>query len=128
MTPLHFAMNGITMQIPRLLLSCVLVAVTVSAHAFERPFPKNAKRGVLEPAPYPTVVINDKTRNLSAGARIWNQKNLIQMPASLRGDKFVVNYTEDTQGRIDRIWILTEDEAKQPPPKATPVTILPVTN
>jgi hypothetical protein len=114
------------MWIQRFLISCALVAVTLSAHAFDRPFPQTAKRGVMKLAPYPAVIIDDKMRRLSAAARIWNQSNLIQVPASLSGDQFIVNYTQDMQGDIDRIWILTDDEAKKPPPKATPpVTTLP---
>jgi hypothetical protein len=116
------------MWIQRLLISSLFAAVMLPAHAYERPFPKNAKRGKMEVGAYPTVAINEKTRRLSAGARIWNRKNLIQMPASLSGQELVVNYTEDKQGNIDRVWILTEDEAKQPPPKPTPVPEVPTTN
>ncbi len=68
----------------------------------------------MSPAPYPQIVIEGRTRQLSPGARIWNEDNLIQMPASLRGSDLVVNYTEDAQGDIDRVWILTADEARQP--------------
>lgn len=68
----------------------------------------------MSPAPYPQIEIEGKTRRLSPGARIWNEDNLIQMPASLRGSNFVVNYTENDQGEIDRVWILTADEARQP--------------
>jgi hypothetical protein len=116
------------MSIQRLLITCLLVAAMLPAYAFERPFPKNAKRGKMEVGPYPTVAINEKIRRLSAGARIWNTKNMIQQPASLVGQEMVVNYTEDRQGNIDRVWILTEEEAKQPPPKPTPAPELPTTN
>jgi hypothetical protein len=116
------------MSIQRLLITCLLAAAVLPAHAFERPFPKNAKRGTMEVGAYPTIAINDKLRRLSAGARIWNSKNMIQQPASLVGRQAVVNYTEDRQGNIDRVWILTEDEAKQPPPKQTPAPELPTTN
>jgi hypothetical protein len=116
------------MWIHRLLLSCLLAAVAMSAFAFERPFPKNVKRGIMEMGAYPTVVINDKARRLSAGARIWNRKNFIQMPASLANQEWAINYTEDHHGNIDRIWILTEDEAQRPLPKATPASVPPSTN
>ncbi|HJV84722.1 MAG TPA: hypothetical protein VJ698_04545 [Noviherbaspirillum sp.] len=91
-----------------------LSAVTaLPALALERPFPANTKRGTMSPAPYPQIFIEGKLRALSPGARIWNEDNLIQMPASLRGSDFVVNYTEDAQGDVDRVWILTVDEARQ---------------
>lgn len=50
---------------------------------------------------------------MAPGARIWNQDNLIEMPAALRGSDLPVNYTEDAQGDIDRVWILTAEEARQ---------------
>lgn len=74
----------------------------------------------MTPAHYPTVIMDEKTRILSAGARIWNQDNMIEMPASLRGSELIVHYTEDNTGDIDRIWILTADEVAQPAPKPPP--------
>ena len=100
-----------------LLISVALAVTSLSAHAFERPFPPGVKRGVMTPAVAPAIIINDKTRTLTAGARIWNQNNTIDMPAALRGNKLPVNYTEVASGQIDRVWILTEDEAKKALPK-----------
>jgi hypothetical protein len=93
--------------------------ITLPAFALERPFPASTKRGTMTPAAHPAIVIEGKTRQLSAGARIWNEDNLIQMPASLRGSNLVVNYTENEQGEINRVWILTPDEARQPLAKQT---------
>ena len=39
------------------------------------------------------------------------------MPVTLRGREFTVNYTENPQGDIDRVWILTPAEASAPLPK-----------
>ena len=94
----------------------MLSFVTLQALAFERPFPDTAKRGAMTPAPYPAIVIDGKNRALSSGARIWNQENLIELPAALRGQNLPVNYTENEQGDIDRVWILNRDEASRPPP------------
>lgn len=105
----------------RLLLSILLTsfvttaAVAPFAQAFERPFPTFAKRGTMKPDLFPSVVIDGKPRILTAGARIWNTDNLIQMPASLPIRNVVVNYTEDDAAYIDRIWILTAEEAAQTP-------------
>lgn len=93
-------------------LLCCLTAL--GAAAGERPFPQSTKRGTMSQAKHPFIVIDGKTRQLAPGARIWNQENLIDMPATLRGSTFKVNYTEDTQGEIDRVWILTPDEIKEP--------------
>jgi hypothetical protein len=95
------------------------IAASLPAWAFERPFPQNAKRGTMTPDTYPQVVIDGKARQLSAGSRIWNQHNRIEMPAYLQGSELTVNYTENAQGEIDRVWILTDDEARQPPPAPT---------
>lgn len=95
------------------LLIGMSAAWAFSAFAFERPFPEGTRRGKMTPAAYPTVVIDGKTRTLSAGARIWNQNNTIDMPASIGGSNLVVNYTENAQGAIDRVWILTQEEARR---------------
>lgn len=98
----------------RFLMLALSITVAVSGWAFDRPFPANTKRGTMTPGLYPSIVINGTARKLSVGARIWNQDNLIQVPASLPRRDFTVNYTEDTQGEIDRVWILTQEEAGKP--------------
>jgi hypothetical protein len=98
----------------RFLALLITALAAFPATAFDRPFPQGAKRGSMTPGWYPAVVIDGKSRNLSPGARIWNQDNLIEMPASLRGSDMTVNYTENTQGDIDRVWILTKEEASRP--------------
>jgi hypothetical protein len=96
------------------------VAASLPAWAFERPFPQNAKRGTMTPGTYPEIVIDGNTKQLSAGSRIWNRNNRIEMPAYLQGSDLTVNYTENAQGEIDRVWILTDDEARQQPPAPAP--------
>jgi hypothetical protein len=102
-------------------MTCFFLAtLALSASAFERPFPPAAKRGTMSPANYPQIVIDGQTRNLSVAARIWNTENLIEMPGALRGSGFKVNYTEDSQHDIDRVWILNADEASQTAPNLRP--------
>lgn len=105
------------MRSRHLLIVFLSAVITLPALAFERPFPQGIKRGKMAPAAYPSIVIDGKTRSLSAGARIWNQDNRIELPASLRGSDLTVNYTENDQGDIDRVWILTKEEASRPPAK-----------
>jgi hypothetical protein len=97
----------------RFLIGLLSAATMLTAYAFDRPFPPASKRGTMSPAIYPAIVIDGKMRNLSAGARIWNQDNLIEQPASLRGNGLVVNYTENADGDIDRVWILSNEEASR---------------
>lgn len=106
------------MQTRRTLIAALFAmacTLTISALAFDRPFPAYAKRGVMRPDVFPAIIIDGKPRILTAGARIFNSDNLIQMPASLPAENFVVNYTEDVTFQIEQIWILTRDEAAQSP-------------
>jgi hypothetical protein len=98
---------------PFITLFALLLAVT-NAWAGDRPFPQNTKRGTMTPASFPEIVIDGKTRHLAPAARIWNAEGFIEMPAALRGTDHAVNYTVDMQGDIDRVWILTTDEAREP--------------
>ena len=77
----------------------------------ERPFPASARRGVMTPAYHPDIIIDGQVRRLAPSARIFNQDNLIEMPASLRGRDIVVKYEEDRDGQIVNVWILTPEEA-----------------
>lgn len=101
----------------RFLIACSFAVTTMSAQAFDRPFPPTVKRGFMTPAVSPAIIIDEKPRRMTAGARIWNQKNMIEMPAAIRGSEMAVNYTEISSGEIDRVWILTADEAKIALPK-----------
>ncbi|NRR29116.1 hypothetical protein HSX11_02860 [Oxalobacteraceae bacterium] len=96
------------LNVALLVASC---ALALPALATDRPFPANALRGKMTPGYFPDVEIDGKARKLAAGGRIFDQDNRLAMPASLRGSGFVVNYTVDSMGYIDRIWILTEEEA-----------------
>ena len=101
------------------LLSClIMLAVTLPAIAFDRTFPPNAKSGRLNVADYPQITIDGGSRQLTSGARIWSRDNLTVIPNSLGTDTYIVAYTEDNDGAIDRIWLLNDDEAAaMPKPK-----------
>jgi len=101
--------------------------LALPALAFGRPFPPAALRGKMTPGYAPDVTIDGKPRQLSPSSRIFNQDNLIEMPAALRGKDLVVNYTVDGMGYIDRIWILTGDEAAIKRPTAAELAGTPPT-
>ena len=101
------------MRLRPLLTVLVLACATLPALAFDRPFPQNTKRGAMSSGEYPEITIDGQVRRLAPGARIWNANNLIEMPAALHGQDFTVNYTEDMQGAINRVWILTPQEASE---------------
>jgi hypothetical protein len=103
-------------------LLCLFLAsasMSVSAQARERPFPLIAKRGTLSMTNYPTVMIDGTARKLSPGAWIKNANNTIDTPISLQGREYIVNYTENNEGDVDRVWILTDHEISLPPPGRT---------
>ena len=110
-------MLEIRFWIVRSLLAAVLALAALPASALERNFPDTVKRAKVTPSVYPAIVIDGKVRNLSAGARIWNEDNMIELPASLRGSSLPANYTENGEGEIDRVWLLGPDEARIPLPK-----------
>jgi len=106
----------------RLLCAAALGIAALPASAFERNFPDTVKRARVTPSMYPAIVIDGKVRYLAAGARIWNEDNMIELPASLRGSGLPANYTENFEGDVDRVWLLSPEEARRPLPK--PVTNL----
>lgn len=104
-----------------LVAATLALLASVPAYA-QRPFPATAKRGVMTPAYHPDIVIDGKSRRLAPSARIFNQDNLIEVPASLRGENIVVNYEEDRDGQIVNVWILTREEAGRRAPAGDGVT------
>ncbi|MBX3604181.1 MAG: hypothetical protein KF788_02860 [Piscinibacter sp.] len=80
-----------------------------------RHFPADALRGELVVGAAPDVQINGQAARLGAGARVRGIDNLVKMPASLAGQKFLVHYTVDPQGLLREVWILSEAEAAKKP-------------
>lgn len=94
-------------------LAATLALLTALPAWADRPFPASARRGLMTPAYAPDILIDGKTRRLAPSARIFNQDNLITMPASLRGRDIVVKYEEDRDGLIVNVWILTPEESSR---------------
>ena len=78
----------------------------------QRPFPSDAKIGVLSPSAAPTIVIDGVVRQLTGGAQIRNENNHIVQPMSLNGSDVRIVYRENAQGQVDRIWIMNTTEAQ----------------
>lgn len=104
----------------RLSLLLVLFGLTCTVFAqgvTQRQFPPNTMRGELDMSSYPDIRLNGKPRYLAPSSRIYNADNLIVLAASLDAPKIVVNYTENSFGDIDKVWILTSDEMPKQLPK-----------
>src|SRR5690242_14472171 len=101
----------------RCLVAAVAATVLVGAASAQslRTFPADALRGELVVGQSPEVKLNGEPARLGAGARLRGPDNLVRMPASLIGQKFVVNYTVDTQGLLRDVWILSDAEAARKP-------------
>lgn len=95
-------------------MTVVALALTLPAAAIDRTFPQTSLRGSMTITAYPAIVINKANLRLSPGSRIWGQNNLTQIPVSLGDSSYLVNYTKNGDGDVDRVWILTPDEASQP--------------
>ncbi len=99
------------MRFFRPLILLVLTLTTLSALAFDRPFPGNVRRASLVITDYPQVQIDGKASRLTNGARIWSTDNLTVIPNALGSSAHIVNYTTDIEGAIDRVWLLSPAEA-----------------
>ena len=95
-----------------LVLLAALCTAIGSAWAAPRTFPANAMRGVLTATVYPQVVINGQTMVLAPGAKIYSKQNTIVIHTTLVNSEVLVNFTIDGQGYVNRVWILTREEAE----------------
>lgn len=98
-----------------LALAAAITLPALPALAAEpRPFPPNAKRGKMAFGYAPDIAVDGKPRQLSPAARIFSDENLTVVPSALADATFIVNYTEDLNGNINLVWILTPEEARLP--------------
>lgn len=109
-----------------LLVICVGALVSLPnptmAQSAVRPFPPDAKRGVMEVQNGPGILINGTPEQLSPGSRIRGVNNMLVLSGQLIGQKVVVNYTRDTQGAVQQVWILNNLEARQARAGSEPTT------
>jgi hypothetical protein len=60
---------------------------------------------------HPYVKLGKETLRLAAGSKIYNEQNLIIMPAAAPV-KANVLYKIDTNGQISQVWILSDEESQ----------------
>ena len=102
-------------KIQLLCFTAMLVLAGATLAFAERTFPEKAMRGDLKAYEYPSMKIGDHDFRLSPGSRIFNEQNLIIMPASLQVQKAPVMYMLDMNGDLSRLWLLTGEEAARLP-------------
>ena len=103
------------MQKTLLVFASVLALLCTQEALAERVFPEKAKRGDMKAYKYPAMKIGDKVLQLSPGSRIFNEQNMIIMPASLQKQAAPLMYTLDMRGDLSQVWLLTAEEAKRIP-------------
>ena len=103
---------------------CLIAAVATVSFALpaaaqvQRNFPQNALRGTITFGTPPQILLNGQSTQLSPGARIRGENNLLVMSAALVNAKGTVNYTIDPSGLVRDIWLLrTEEVAMKPWPE-----------
>lgn len=106
-------MSNLTWRIKLLVLG-VLFSLTTSALADERIFPAQTKRGKLTVTDRVEVVIDGKVRNTRPSTRIYDENDLIVQISTVFVKNATVNYTENDLGDIEKIWLLTAQEASRP--------------
>jgi hypothetical protein len=93
-----------------LLAAAWVVLFTLSEGAWSaRQLPADARFGQVTRFQYPLVAIGKRTFRMGPGARIYNQHNLIIMPAAMPG-RANVAFKLDMAGEIASIWLLTAEE------------------
>ena len=114
----------------RILLALLVICVgalvsfphTTLAQSAVRPFPAEAKRGVMEVQAGHSILINGAVERLSPGARIRGVNNMLVMSGQMVGQKVLVNYTRDAQGSVHQVWVLNGYEARRERPGLEPTT------
>jgi len=90
----------------------VAFGLAASAGAQSRTFPQNTLRGALVFNADRQLTLNGRATSLVPGSRVRNQQNMVVLPDTLVGAKWLVNYTLDMGGaQVRDVWILTPDEA-----------------
>ena len=96
--------------------AALLLAPLAAQAWMSRTFPANALRGVIQFNAPPQILLNGESARLAPGARIRGTDNMMKLPGTLSGQRFVVNYTlEMNSGAVLDVWLLRDDEADKRP-------------
>jgi len=95
-----------------LLLTPLLALAATGAGAQLRTIPEEAKRGVMRHLEVMVVELDGKAEPLAPGAQIRDAENRVVLPGALPANS-VVKYQRDVAGQVNRVWILSPQEAQQ---------------
>jgi len=97
-------------KLSALLLLCASLAAVQVVDA-QRQLPQESKYAKGAKFNYPFVKVGKEVLRLSPGSKIYNDQNLIIMPATAPASADVL-YRVDINGEISQIWLLTPEESK----------------
>ena len=101
------------MSLKRSAAILLLAGCATAAFGQLRTIPQDAERGEIRHVQGMTVTLDGAERQLSPGAQIRSEANLIIVPAAIPAGA-AAKYLVDPNGMIHRVWILTPEEAAQP--------------
>lgn len=90
---------------------CVALSLGGAVAFAVRSLPSDATFAADAEFRYPYVKAKKQVLRLAVGVRIYNERNLIIMPATVPA-KANVLFKTDINGDVSRVWILTDDEAQ----------------
>jgi hypothetical protein len=99
----------------------LVAALPAQSQALMRRFPRTALRGEIAFGAFPEILLNGRTASLAPGARVHDLGNAMPMPGALVGNKYIVNFTINSMGLVQEVWILRPDEISRQPWPRTPV-------
>lgn len=99
-----------------LLAVCLAFALNAVAQQPLRTVPAEVKRGRMSHAQDMDVLLDGSRVRLAPGVLIRDTGNRFVLPVDLPPNA-VVGYLTNLQGQIDRVWILTPEEAARPAPR-----------
>ncbi len=77
-----------------------------------RNFPAGTLRGKFKVIAWPEIEIDGQGERMAPGGRIQSAQRMLVAPASITGQKLLVNYRRDAAGLVREVWVLSEDEAR----------------
>lgn len=98
-------------------LAVLMACFAMHAMAEGREFPVNAKRGKLSVTAMADLVIDGKLKLSTSATKIYSEEGLMITSSALQAFNSPVNYTINEFGEIEKLWLLTAEEARQAPPK-----------
>ncbi|HEY5899132.1 MAG TPA: hypothetical protein VIV54_16315 [Burkholderiales bacterium] len=96
----------------RALLPVAALFLASAALAQVRTIPPEAKPAQMRHVEGGVIELNGKRGTLAPGAQIRDQANRIIVPSALPPGS-LVKYSADANGLVQRVWVLTPEEARR---------------